>query len=114
MGDEDKESSEDEMPKDESTFSTKLYCCSQDKSAANYSKYESKILHSKRRRRTVQQRYACAGRISIIIPNNVNGACIRIPSVRILKLLDSQILVQFRHKCGHPARAIIPIPSKDG
>ena len=90
-----------------------LYRCSQDISCASYSKYdkESAVHRRKRRRRTIQHRYNCAGHINLNlwIPDSENGAMIEIPGGTI-NLGDGEILLHLNHKCSHPPRQRKPIP----
>jgi len=84
------ENSDDEML-DDSAYS-KFYRCSQDKSCASYSKYTPIGSIRKRRRRTVQERYPCAGSIRITIPRSSTGSKIKIPSIGDVNLQNSQIV----------------------
>jgi hypothetical protein len=90
-------------------FFTRFYRCSQDESSANYAKYMSTVPVRKQRRRTVQQRYGCAGTIRITIAG-IHGTQLRIRSIGEVDLKRHEILIHFRHKCHHPPRERKPVP----
>ena len=92
------------------TCTRKLYRCTQDKSLASYSKYQLTNVPRKRRRRTVQERYDCAGAIDIFIPK-VPGATIYLSSMKPLTFQQKdEAVFRFRHKCHHPPRDRKPMP----
>jgi hypothetical protein len=91
-------------------FTSKLYRCSQDKATANYSNYQSAAPKRLQRRRVVQERYACSGRIRIFISKESRGAKIHIPSLEPINLQQDQLLLRFFHKCIHPPRSRKPVP----
>ena len=93
-------------------FFTKLYRCSQDKSSANYSKYDKTcaVPPPKRRRRISQTRYGCNGRIRIFVPNNADGADIDLHTLGPIHVRHGEILLHFSHKCSHPPRERKPVP----
>jgi hypothetical protein len=94
-----------------SKYFARLYRCSQDKSCANYSNYTSTVSPRKRRRRAVQDRYSCYGRIHIIVPKTNSGSTtVHIRTLDPLELQHDQILIRFSHNCHHPSRERKPIP----
>jgi len=102
---------QDRNRSESSKYFMRLYRCSQDKSSANYSNYTSTVSPRKRRRRTVQDRYSCYGRIRIIVPKTDSGpTTVHIRALEPLELQHNQILIQFSHNCHHPSRERKPIP----
>jgi hypothetical protein len=91
------------------TCTPKLYRCSQDKSLANYSKYQFIDDLRKRRQRTVQERYDCAGALDMFIPSSP-GATIQPSSLVSIALQKNEVVLRFRHKCRHPPRDRKPMP----
>lgn len=105
------ESREDDMADTEvQGYFTKLYRCSQDKTSANYSNYISTVSRRKQRRRTVEQRYGCCGRIHIFIPQDGNGRKIAIPTLGAIEFQRDEILLRFSHNCTHGPRKRKPVP----
>jgi hypothetical protein len=115
--DENQENQENQADGDEAlnisteTCTRKLYRCSQDKSLANYSKYQFIDDPRKRRRRTVQERYDCEGRLEMFIPN-APGATIHpsSSSIKSIAIQMNEVVLRFRHKCHHPPRDRRPMP----
>lgn len=109
-GENDELSEDDKLDDELPSYATRLYRCSQDKTLACYSKAHHDVRPRKRRRREVQERYHCCGRIRIYVATDSKGANIQVGSERTIHLEEGQLLVRFNHKCGHPPRLRKPVP----
>ena len=112
---EDNSDRSDQDEQSQETPSTSMivmkYICSQDKSAANYSKYQSTVPVRKRRRKATEERFPCAGNVQIIVPRDKHGVSVSIPSLPATRLQEFEALFHFSHKCSHPPRKRAPVPT---